>query len=91
MPAMTAPDRARVRDLLLDALAGGAPASRSALLRRVADRWGIDPRKRSLRAIVARELRALEDEGRLVDGGPEVWLRQDGPSRGEGGPPLRSD
>lgn len=71
---MTAPDRAGVRRLLLDALDGGAPVARAALLHFVARHAGVDPAQRRLRALVSTELRALEAEGRLVDGGPEVWL-----------------
>ncbi len=71
---MTRPDRETIRRLLLEALAGGAPVTRAALLHAAARELDVDPRKRSLRALVSGELRALVDEGRVVDGGPEVWL-----------------
>lgn len=72
---MPGPAREEIRLILLAALAGGGPISRAALLHAVAARCGVDPCRRSLRALVAGELRRLEDDGELIDGGPEVWLR----------------
>lgn len=60
--------------MILGLLEGGAPVARAALLHEIARRTGVDPRQRKLRALVACEIRDLEDEGRIVDGGPEVWL-----------------
>jgi hypothetical protein len=71
---MTRPDRETIRRLLLHALSGGVPVSRAALLDAAARELGIEARKRSLRALVSGELRTLVDEGRVVDGGPVVWL-----------------
>ncbi len=71
---MTRPDRETIRRLLLEALAGGGRVTRASLLHAAARALGLDPRKRSLRALVSGELRVLVDEGRVIDGGPEVWL-----------------
>ncbi len=68
------PSASEIRAVLLEHLAGGAPVPRGVLLNAVAARSGVPAIQRKLRAQVAHELRALEDEGRLVDGGPLVWL-----------------
>lgn len=71
---MGQPEHDEIRAIVLDRLRDGAPVARGALLHEVARRHGIEPRQRRLRAQVAHVLRELEAEGRLVDGGPEVWL-----------------
>ncbi len=64
-----------IRDMLLRLLNAGERHTRGVLLSEVAKALGESPRNRKLRAKVSGALRRLEEEGLLVDGGPEVWLR----------------
>jgi len=64
-----------IRAILLEHLAAGAPVTRGALLRAVAEQVGVEAAKRQLRARVSGVLREMEREGLIVDGGPEVWIR----------------
>lgn len=66
--------RPDIRAIVLELLADGREMSRAALLRAVAEHRSIDPRQRALRAEVAGELRDMEAEQLLIDGGPVVWL-----------------
>ncbi len=76
--------RDRIRQLLLERLSSGRPVARAELLRDVARHLGESPGKRKLRMDVSRALRSLEEDGRLVDAGPEVYLN-DGTGPGAGG------
>ncbi|MDH3284865.1 MAG: hypothetical protein OEQ13_08990 [Acidobacteriota bacterium] len=71
---MSGEPRDRIRQLLLQRLAGGRPVARAELLKEVARALRVPPERRELRTKVARALRLLEEEGRLVDAGPEVYL-----------------
>ena len=64
---------ALIREVILGQIAPGEPVPRVRLLEQAARRLGVPPRQRSLLAEVARETRRLEEEGRLVDAGPEVY------------------
>ena len=63
-----------VREAVLELLAGGDPVARAVIQNEIARRLEVPPENRQLRMKVSRALRELEEEGRLVDGGPEVWL-----------------
>lgn len=71
-----AADRERdgLERVLLERLSTGGPVSRAELLDCAATAAGRGREERRLRAQVARTLRRLEQEGTIVDGGPEVWL-----------------
>lgn len=64
----------KIRITLREILRTGQPVARGVLLRAVARQSGISPDDRKLRGRVAAELRRMEAEGFLIDGGPEVWL-----------------
>ncbi len=74
---MTEESQDDIRQLVIALLRDQGEMSRAALLRAVAEDRGLLARKRSLRSEVASELRAMESEGLLIDGGPLVWLDPD--------------
>jgi hypothetical protein len=69
-----------IRQIVIELLREHGEMSRAALLRAVAEHRQLEPRKRALRSEVSTELRELEREGVLIDGGPLVWLNSDHPS-----------
>ncbi len=71
---MTEESRDDIRQFVIALLREHGEMSRAALLRAVAEDRGLLARKRSLRSEVSTELRAMESEGLLIDGGPMVWL-----------------
>lgn len=71
---MTEESRDDIRQFVIALLREHGEMSRAALLRAVAEDRGLLARKRSLRSEVSTELRAMEAEGLLIDGGPMVWL-----------------
>jgi len=71
---MTTPGQ--IRAMLMQLLRQGAPVSRGQLLRHVARSVDLPPKKRALRGQVSGEIRKMQAEGLLVDGGPEVWLSE---------------
>ncbi|GEM_PF-4198157 len=64
----------RIRGALLDVLEDGRPLSRSELVRRASRMLDMPPDKRSTRTLLFRQMRRLEEEGLVTDGGPSVWL-----------------
>ncbi len=74
---MTEESRDDIRQFVIALLREHGEMSRAALLRAVAEDRGLLARKRALRSEVSTELRAMETEGLLIDGGPMVWLDPD--------------
>jgi hypothetical protein len=67
-----------IRQIVIELLTQHGAMSRAALLQAVAEHRAVAARKRSLRMEVSGELRRMETEGILIDGGPVVWLANSG-------------